>query len=637
MLQNIGDTLKSQRWLAYSMLGILALVFAAWGAYGIVDVGFGGGTYAAKVNGQEISTAEANEAWQRQLPQLMQALGGNLTEEQRTTFQQQLLDGQIRNLAMEQQARRQGYAVTNAQLARAFQSEPAFQVDGQFNAVVAREMLARVGLTESAYLEDLRRSQLSNQLVSAIGASEFLTPVETRRILNLMDEEREVRFLLLPPEQFAAGPAFDEAAIEAYYAANQARFTPPEAVRLAYATLSLADVARGVVVTDDALRERYQSMRDRFVEPERRRASHILITVDGATNDAAARTLAEDLHQRLLAGADFAALAKEYSKDSASAQQGGDLGWATRDAYVQEFADALFALDEGGVSAPVKTQFGYHLIRLDGIRAGAGRSFEDVRAELSVQVRDELAGDTFGQRMEELQARIERGGASIAQLAQEFGMQAGEIERFERGAGGLPLGSDAELNREVFSDAAVNQRRVAGPIPQGDDRLILVQVLEHMPAVARPLAEVREEVIASLTRQRGSDAAAAAAEASLAKLAAGETFDRVAGSLKLKADAPVFAGRQRADLPVEVRDAAFAVPRPQPGTPHRQVVRLEDGSVALLEVLSVRMNELAGNPQLQALRSQREQQAYAMRGLDAYFAEVVKAAKIRKNPQAFAQ
>lgn len=637
MLQNIGDTLKSQRWLAYSMLGILALVFAAWGAYGIVDVGFGGGTYAAKVNGQEISTTEANEAWQRQLPQLMQALGGNLTDEQRTTFQQQLLDGQIRSLAMEQQAQRQGYAVTPAQLARAFQSEPAFQVDGQFNSVVAREALARVGLTEGAYLDDLRRSQLANQLVSAIGASEFLTPVETRRILALMDEEREVRFLLLPPEQFAAGPAFDEAAIEAYYAANQARFTPPEAVRLAYATLSLADVARGVVVTDDALRERYQSLRDRFVEPERRRASHILIAVDGTTNEAAARTLAEDLHQRLLAGGDFAALAKEYSKDSASAQQGGDLGWATRDAYVQEFADALFALDEGGVSAPVKTQFGYHLIRLDGIRAGAGRSFEDVKAELSVQVRDELAGDTFGQRMEELQARIERGGASIAQLAQEFGMQAGEIERFERGAGGLPLGSDAELNREVFSDAVVNQRRVAGPIPQGDDRIILVQVLDHMPALARPLAEVRDEVIASLTRQRGSDAAAVAAEAGLAKLAAGEAFDRVAASLKLKADAPVFAGRQRADLPVELRDAAFAVPRPQPGTPHRQVVRLEDGSVALLEVLSVRMNELGGNPQLQALRSQREQQAYAMRGLDAYFAEVVKAAKIRKNPQAFAQ
>jgi peptidyl-prolyl cis-trans isomerase D len=637
MLQNIGDKLKSQRWLAYVVLGALALVFAAWGAFGIVDVGFGTSTYAAKVNGEEISAAEINDAWQRQLPQLLEMSGGNLSEEQRAVFQAELLDTRIRALASEQQARNLGYAVTNAHLARAFQAEPAFQVDGQFNSAVARDALNRAGISEQAYLDDLRRGQLANQLVSVIGATEFLTPVEMRRLLGLHDEQREVRVLRLPPEQFQAGPPTDAAAIEAYYAANPDAFTPPEAVRLAYAELSLADVARGVVVTEDALRERYETLKDRFVEPERRRASHILVAVDGGTDDAKARAMAEELHKRLLAGEDFAALAKQYSKDGASASQGGDLGWSARDAYVQPFADALFSLQKGAISAPVKTQFGYHLIRLDGIRAGAGRSFEDVMPELTIQVRDELAADGFGQRMEELQARIERGGASLAQLAQEFGMQTGEIERFERGAGGLPLGSDADLNREVFSDAVLNQRRVAGPLPQGEDRLTIIQVLDHMPATVRPLAEVRDQIVATLTRQRGSEAAARAAEAGLAQLAAGDSLDKVAGGLKLKAEAPVFVGRQGVDLPVELRDAAFALPRPQPGTPQRQVVRLEDGSAALMEVLSARMDAAAVNPQLQALRSQQQQQAYGLRGVYAYFAEVVKDARIRRNPQAFTQ
>jgi peptidyl-prolyl cis-trans isomerase D len=637
MLQNIGDTLKSQKWLAYVVLGALTLVFAAWGAFGIVDVGFGTSGYAAKVNGEKISTAETNDLWQRQLPQLIQASGGNLTEEQRAEFQQQMLDGQIRNLAVEQQARRLGYAVTNAQLAQAFQSEPAFLVDGKFNAAVAREALTRAGLSEEAYLADLRRSQLSGQIVSVIGASEFLTPIETRRLLGLQDEQREVRFLILPPEKFAAGPPIEPTAVEAWYAANPEQFTPPEAVRLAYAELSLADVAQGVSVTDEAVRERYESAKDRFTEPERRRASHILIAVDGSTDDARARALAEDLHKRLLAGEDFAALARQYSKDSASAAQGGDLGWSTRDAYVGPFADALFGLQEGALSPPVKTQFGYHVIRLDGVRAGAGRSFEDVKPELAVQLRDELAADAFGQRLEELQSRIERGGTTLAQLAQEFGMRTGEIERFERGAGGLPLGSDAELNREVFSDAVLNQRRVAGPIPQGEDRMTIVQVVEHMPPQVQPLDVVRDQIVETLVRQRGSEAAKVAAEAGLARLAAGESLDKVAATLKLAAVPPTFVGRQGVDLPVELRDAVFALPRPQAGVPQRQVLVMEDGSAALYEVLSVRADTTLGNPQLQALRSQREQQVYGIRDIDAYFAEVVKGAKIRKNPQAFTQ
>ncbi|MEY2855544.1 MAG: hypothetical protein RL030_2676, partial [Pseudomonadota bacterium] len=561
----------------------------------------------------------------------------NLTEEQRAELQQQLLDGQIRSLASEQQARRLGYAVTNTQLARAFQSEPAFLIDGKFNAAVAREALTRAGISEEAYLEDLRRSQLSGQLISVIGASEFLTPVEMRRLLGMQDEQREVRFLVLPPEQFSAGPAIEPAAVEAFYAANPAQFTPPEAVRLAYAELSLAEVAQGVSVTEDALRERYEASKDRFVEPERRRASHILIPVDGATPDAKALALAEDLHKRLLAGEDFGALAKQFSKDSASANQGGDLGWAARDAYVGPFADALFGLKEGALSTPVKTQFGYHIIRLDGIRAGAGRSFEDVKPELTVQLRDELAADAFSHRLEELQSRIERGGASLAQLAQEFGMRTGGIERFERGAGGLPLGSDAELNREVFSDPVLNQRRVAGPIPQGEDRLTIVQVVEHMPPTVQPLEAVRDEIVATLTRQRGAEAANVAAEAGLARIAGGESLDKVAAGMKLVAAPPVFVGRQGVDMPVELRDAAFALPRPQAGIPQRRALKLEDGSSALLEVLSVRMDALSGNAQLQALRSQREQQVYGMRGIESYFAEVVKDAKIRKNPQAFTQ
>ena len=637
MLQNIGDKLKSQRWLAYGVLGALGLVFAAWGAYGLVDVGLGTPTWAAKVNGEEISATEMNELWQQQQPQYLQLFGGSLTDEQRNELQQRLLDGRIRSLVAEQQARKLGFGVSDRQLREAFMSEQAFQVEGQFNAAVAREALANVGMTEQAYVDSLRRSLLSNQLVATLGGTDFFTPLEIRTVLALQDEERELRYVLLQPEGFSAGPPIEAAAVEEYYKANAAEFTPPEAVKLGYAELALADVAQQVVVTDEALRERYESDKDSYTEPERRRARHILITVDAETDDAKARALAEDLSKRLAAGEDFAALAKQFSKDSASAQEGGDLGFAARDAYVQPFADALFALQEGQTSAPVKTQFGYHIIRLEAVRAGASRSFEEVRPELTVQLRNDLAADAFGNRQEELQSRIERGGTNLAQLAQEFGLHTGEIERFERGAGGLPLGNDAELNREVFSDALLNQRRVGGPVALGEDRLTIVQVLEHYPPQVKPLEEVRDSIVAILQRQRGSAAAYAAAEAGLGRLAAGDSLEKVAASHKLSASAAQFVARGTPEVPVEIRDAAFALPKPQPGTPQRQALKLEDGTAALVEVTAVRTASLTANPQLQGLRAQRELQRYAQRDVEAYLDALVAQSKIRKNPQAFAQ
>ena len=638
MLQNIGDALKSQKWLGYLILGALALVFAAWIPSGVVEFSGVNNRYAAQVNGEDIPVEEVNELWQQQQPQLLQAFGGNLTEAQRNEAQQRLLDNQIRRVAAIQQADKLGFRVTDAQLVRAIQEEQAFHVDGKFDAQVYRSRLASAGLTEAAYEADLRKGLLSNQLAAAIAGTDFLTPAEMRRLLALQDEQREVRFLMLLPDKFATGTeVIAEADIESYYKANAAEFTQPEAVKLAYAEISLADVAQTVAVSDEALQQRYERSRDSYVEPERRRARHILISVDGTTPDAKARAEAEALAKRLSAGEDFAALAKQFSKDSASAVEGGDLGWSAREAYVQPFADALFALKEGETTPPVKTQFGYHIIRLEGIRAGAMRSFDDVRPELAAQLRNELAAEAFGNRQEELQTRIERGGVTLAQLAQEFRMRTGEVPRFEKGAGGLPLGSDADLNSEVFMPKIIEQRVVGGPVPLGEERLAIFQVQSHEPPKARPLADVRAGIVATLQRQRGAAAATQAAEAAVARLAAGETFDKMAGGLKLVAEAPKYIGRGSPDLPVELRDAAFDLPRPEAGKPQRRVVTLEGGGAAVLEVTAVRNDAGIDNPQLMALRAQREQQRYSLRDISAYLESLVGTAKITKNSQAFVQ
>lgn len=635
MLQNIGDTLKSRKWLSYSFLAVIALLFTVWGAYGIVDLTTIDQDVAATVDGERIPRSEVSQAWQRALPQYLSLYGNNLGDQQRAALQDELLDSYIERAALLARSRKLGFRVTDEQVKAAYRAEPAFQVDGQFSASAAAAALASAGITPAQYDADSRRRLLINQLGTALGATEFVTQSEGARLFALQMEERELRYLLLPADRFASGPAFDDAAIQAEYESDPASWTVPESARLAYAELTLANVASQVSVSEEQVRELFEAEKDRFQEPERRHARHILITVEAGQDDAAARARAEDLANRARApGADFAALARENSQDLGSSSQGGDLGWTDRTTLEAPFADALFAMGEGEVSAPVRTRFGWHVIRLDGIQAGRSRTFEEVREELESELRAQLAADEFGNRQEQLQERIERGAADLAPLVEAFGLERGEIEDFVRGEGGLPLGSDAELNEEVFSERVAREGNVGGPVALGDDRLVVFEVLEHRPAKLRPLAEVRDQVVASLTRKRGREQALKAAQEALAKVESGEDLAKVATGLKLTVEAAQFVGRGEPAVPVQVVRAAFEAPRPAPGKPHRQAVATDDGA-AVFEVTATRVPE---GEVAQFIREQVAQREIQRRGsvvVDAYLAELIRKADIEKNPQAF--
>ncbi len=636
MLQKIGDKLQGQRWLALVMLGMLALVFAAWGAYGIVDFTSSGGNYAAKVNGEEISLTAVKEAWQRQEPQYLRVFGGDIPAAQRDLLQARILDEYIRNAAIYQHAERLGFAVTDAQVQRAYQSEPAFQVDGKFSPQAARAALAAAGISPAAFDAEQRRNLAMNQVATTVALSEFLTPTELARLQALEDQQRELRFVLLTPQQFAGTAPVAPAAIEAWYGTHTADYQTTESVNLAYGELSLSDVAAAIKVSDAQLLERYEKNREAYVSAERRQARHILLTFDKPEAEAAVKAQADDLYKQLQAGKDFAELAKANSKDAGSASRGGDLGWADRSVYVPAFADALFALQAGQISAPVKTQFGYHIIKLEGIEATKSRSLDEVRGELLTQLAREQAAERFGEKQEQLQQRIERGVGNFDELVTEFGLKPGTVPVFLRGSGGGSLGTDASLNEAVFSDRVIGQKAVGGPVSLGEDRLVVFRVIEHRPAQAKPLTEVRDSIVAELLRQRGSAAARAAADAAVLRLNAGESFDKVIADLKLKSEPARYVGRVDPGLPVQVLEAAFAGRAPAADKPVRKALSLDEGGAALLAITGTRVADAAtSDVRLQAQRMSREQQRQGTLVTEAYLTALTNAAKVTKNSKAF--
>src|SRR5256886_742451 len=445
MLQRIGDALKGQKWLAYLVLGALAVVFAAWGAYGVVNLSFGGSNYAAEANGSKISLEEAREAWLRQQTQWQQRLGGaEIPAPLRGRLQDQVLEGLIGWEMLTQRRRDLGYRVSQDGLREAVHSEQAFQVAGQYSPEAAKAALAQAGISLQAYEEDLRTSVQRVQLEGGIRASDFLTPLELTRLSDLEDQEREVRYLVLPVERFKPAAGVDEAAVQAYYQTHQGQYMTPESAHLQYAELRLEALAAQQSVSDADLHAAYEKNKSRLDVPEKRHARHILIT---GKDDAAALAQAQQVLAQAKAGKDFGELAKQYSQDPGSAKNGGDLGWAERSSFVAPFADALYGMRVGEIKGPVKTQFGYHIIRLDEIQPGKSKSFEEARSDLEAQLRRDRATDRFGEVQEQLQAKVAEPGADLGSLAQQYNLLTGNVASFAKGAGGPPLGLRSEERR----------------------------------------------------------------------------------------------------------------------------------------------------------------------------------------------
>ncbi|HJS89767.1 MAG TPA: peptidyl-prolyl cis-trans isomerase [Steroidobacteraceae bacterium] len=633
MLQKITDTIETHKWLWYSILGALALVFAAWGAYGIVNLNFSSSSYAAKAGGQTISLDAARNAWLRQQGQLQQQYGGNIPATVEKSAQDQVLEGLISDALVSEHTQDLGYRVSEADLVGYIKSLPAFQVGGQYSPEAAKEVLAENGISQDQFESDARSDLRRRQLLGGIVASEFVTPTEAARAQALRDEERQVQYAILPAASYQSDAPIDPAAIEAYYKAHQADYRVPEAVDLKYAQLTLAQVASTETVSDADVQAAYDKEKSRFVLPERREASHILIPF--GKDPAAALKQADKVLALAQSKQDFAALAKKYSQDPGSAQNGGSLGWMDRSGFVKPFADALFNIKSvGDIVGPVKTQYGYHIIRLDGIQPGRTKTLAEARPQLEAQIKQSAASNRFGDIEDKLQSRLQDPGVSLASLAKEFNLTTGEVPQFLKGAGGPPLGEEKPLQNLVFGANAVAQGSLGGPVILDNDKMVIFEVAaRHAPHV-KPLADVRDSIVAALKQQRETDAALAAAQAARAQLLAGASFDEVAKSLKVKVDPPKFVGRGDPSVPTDILSAAFATPKPVHG-PVYQAVTLPKGGAALIAVSQIRSGTQQTNRYLERVLEQEQLQSEGQAEALGYIAQLRATSKVTKNPAAF--
>jgi peptidyl-prolyl cis-trans isomerase D len=635
MLQRIRDGLQGQKWLAWTILGAIGATFVFWGGSGALDfTGFGSNS-AAEVNGEKIPAEEATRAWSQTQSRWANQFGTDIPPAQVQSMQANIVEGLVLRKLVEQRLRENHYRVSDARVFAEWRSIPAFQTNGEFDPGKAAMALQGIGKSEYEFREETRQDLLSQQLQQGIGGSYFLTRAEQQRLFNLENEEREVQYLQLSPDKFVGTEPIDDAAVAAYHEKNADRFMTTESAAVEYAELRLEQLASQVAPTDADLQKAYEDNRAQYVRDESRRARHIVIGVNEGEDDAAALKKAESVLAEARAGKDFAALAKQYSTD-ATASQGGELGFVTKADFPGPIGDTLFAMKAGDVSAPVKSQFGYHILKLEEIQAGEVRPFADVRAELDSQYRQDKAAELFGDRQDQIGAALEKGSTDLDKLAQDLGLTRGSVPQFLRGGGAEPLGSNPELQQTVFSDATLNQGKIGGPVPLGEDRLVLVKVTAHNKSQVKPVAEVREEIVALLREERGVTAAKAAAESALKELEGGAKIEDVAKKLGVTAEAARFVSRGDPSIPAALRTALFEAPRPSE-KPVIKSAALDDGSSALFIVSRTRVADSSANPQLVQQQNAQLLQRTAQGDVAAYVNEVRRKAKISVNPKVFAE
>jgi peptidyl-prolyl cis-trans isomerase D len=629
MLQSIHDKLKG--WLAGVVLGAIGLVFVFWG----INWTLSAPTYAAKVNGSEVSAEEVRQAYQQQLAQAERQSNGSLSDAQRNDIKMRVLNDYVNSEALVTRADKLGYRVTDQQLLQAMAQIPIFQVDGKFDYAHAVAVLRAQGRSIPEIEALFKRDVKLRQLDSALTLSSFATAAEIKQINALTKQQRELAWLTLSAEKYASQAVPDDAALKTYYDAHKSDYMTPETVDLHYVEISLAQLGSRVNVDDAQLKAYYDEQKAKtpelFVQPEQRRVSHILFPVANPKDDAAVKAKAEEILKRAQAGEDFSKLAKEFSQDPGSAQQGGDLGWSERKAWVPPFADAAFSMKVDEIRGPVKTQFGYHILKLAGIQPTAVKTFEQSKADLETDYRRTQAEKLFNDAQDALADAALQNTTDINVVARKAGLTVLEVPAFSRIDGGGALGKvpaviDAAFNQDVLDG------RLSPMVEVEKGRGVVLRATDHKLPQQKPLDAVRNDVVAAWKKQRGMELAAAAAADAVKRLQAGESWDAVAKSLDQAVVPPKFVARSDQQVPLEVRTTAFGEPKPA-GKPIYAEARLANGDAMVIDLSAVR--EEPADPSHPDL-DMRRQYAAQIASVEAqsYAVGARADAKVTLNPQA---
>ncbi|MBT8766649.1 SurA N-terminal domain-containing protein [Metapseudomonas boanensis] len=516
MLQNIRD--NSQGWIAKTIIGVIIVLLALTGFDAIFNA-TSNRQNAAEVNGEEISLDQLSEAVNLQRRQLQQQLGkdfdASLLDEK--LLREAALKGLIERKLLLQGAQSADFAFSQSAVDQLILQTPEFQVDGKFNADRFDQVIRQMNYNRLQFREMLEQEMLIGQLRAGMAGSGFVTDAEVEAFARLEKQTRDFATLTLKADPAMVKVSDEE--LKAYYDGHVDQFMSPEQVVIEYVELKKDSFFDQVEAKEEDLQAQYQKEISNLAE--QRQAAHILVEVNDKLNDEQAKAKIEQIKQRLDKGEDFAALAKEFSDDPGSASNGGDLGFAGPGVYEAPFEESLYSLKQGDVSAPVRTQYGWHLIKLLGVQAPEIPTFASLKDKLERDSKAQQVEQRFVEVSKELEdAAFE--ASDLAQPAQELGLAVKTSAPFGR-EGGEGLTANRQVLQAAFSPEVLEDGANSSAIELDPETVVVLRVKEHKKPEQLPLEKVSDSIRQHLVQQKASEAAKSKGETLMASLREGKT------------------------------------------------------------------------------------------------------------------
>lgn len=579
MLQNIRD--NSQGWIAKTIIGVIVVLLALTGFDAIINT-VNNTQVAAEVNGEEITQNELSQAVDMQRRQLIQRLGKDfdVSRLDDKLLREAALKGLIERKLLLQSANDADFVFSQQALDQVILQTPEFQVNGQFSVDKYDQVIRQMGYTRLQFRQMLEQEMLIAQLRAGIAGSGFVTDEEVRSFARLERQTRDFASLTVKADKAHAEVSDDE--VKAYYDEHSAQYMSPEQVVIEYVELKKDAFFDKVEVSDEELQALYQ--REIANLAEQRNAAHILVEVNDKVDEAQAKAKIEEIRKQLDEGKDFAALAKEFSEDPGSADNGGELGFAGPGVYDSEFETALYALKKGEVSQPVRSEYGWHLIKLLDVQAPEVPSFDSLKDKL---VR-ELKAQQVEQRFVEASKALEDAAfeaSDLAQPAQELGLQVQISAPFGR-EGGEGLTANNQVVQAAYSPEVLEDGANSNLLELDPDTAVVLRVKEHRKPEQLPFEQVAASIREQLVEKRAAEQARSEGEKLLAGLREDKTpVEQAAGGQTWQQIEA--ATRSQEGVEPVVLQTLFRMPRPVDGKPTFAGVALANGDYVILQLKGV--------------------------------------------------
>ena len=612
MLQSIRD--NSQGIVAKVIVGLIVVTFALFGVESLVSL-TAGSNAPASVNGEEITEQELYQATQIQRRQLLSQMGENANP---ALLDENVISGMVLESLIEQKAllisaQDKGLYVSDRMLDQMIIDTPDFQIDGKFNSDQFQAVLRNAGLTPLMYRDLMRKERILAQEANAYQLSSFVVPAQLKQVVDLETQTRSGNYFTMPLDIEAAKVAVTDDEIKARYDQERSSLTTPEQVVIEYIVLDKQAMRDAITVTDEELQSEYQQRQASFAPQNERHVAHILVEISPDQDDEAALAKAESIKSQLDQGAAFDELAKAESDDIGSAQSGGDLGNVTTGMLSEPFDNAMLALKPGDVSEPVRTEFGYHIIKLISETESTMPSFEELKRSLEDDIVTRKVESEYVEGLEQL-ADTTYSAGDLAEPSEVMGLPIEVSAPFDRSGGADVFTSNAQVIEAAFADEQLNEGLNSAPIEIDQDRTMVLRVKDHFEPRELSLEEVSDQLRDQIAYDNASKALNEKADSKLAALNSGTSLSMAADDAQVNALESL--SRSASSAPAEVVGKLFAMPHPD-GAPTASKAVLADGSVAVIQLTAVTQSEAAENEDTlnamgQYLASMKGQEAYKM-------------------------